>query len=254
MTNLNLVKEFSFGNGVSIQGLILNDVPVFAAFEVARILGYSNPHDAVYSHCKRLIKLDSRCERDVEIIGFSKATGITLIKESDLYRLIMRSTLPEAENFQDWVCEEVLPSIRKHGKYEIAPKAIQPKAIQPKPETTIPQDTLLELEMLKQEIQTLKEAAQPKPKAPPRYTRVSPVYVVDEDSGLEVIEWRHFSAHDVPEPIHQIYANLVSAIAGVKAGVRALKVAGGTLIEIPEIVHGKTGTFTKLRRVVSELW
>ena len=39
------------------------------------------------------------------------------IPEKDVYRLIMRSNLPNAEQFQDWVCDEVLPSIRKHGGY-----------------------------------------------------------------------------------------------------------------------------------------
>ena len=39
------------------------------------------------------------------------------IPEADVYRLVMRSKLPEAEKFQDWVCEEVLPSIRQHGTY-----------------------------------------------------------------------------------------------------------------------------------------
>ncbi len=38
-------------------------------------------------------------------------------KESEVYRLTMKSKLPDAEKFQDWVCDEVLPSIRKHGTY-----------------------------------------------------------------------------------------------------------------------------------------
>jgi len=39
------------------------------------------------------------------------------IPESEVYRLVMRSKLPDAEKFQDWVCEEVHPSIRKTGVY-----------------------------------------------------------------------------------------------------------------------------------------
>lgn len=38
-------------------------------------------------------------------------------KESEVYRLTMKSKLPDAEKFQDWVCDEVLPSIRKYGTY-----------------------------------------------------------------------------------------------------------------------------------------
>lgn len=44
-------------------------------------------------------------------------TNMVYIPEKDVYRLIMRSNLPNAEQFQDWVCDEVLPSIRKHGIY-----------------------------------------------------------------------------------------------------------------------------------------
>ncbi len=43
--------------------------------------------------------------------------GEYIIPESDLYRLIMRSNMAEAERFQDWVVEEVLPQIRRTGSY-----------------------------------------------------------------------------------------------------------------------------------------
>lgn len=45
------------------------------------------------------------------------ATPMKIIPESDVYRLVMRSNLPDAERFQDWVVEEVLPSIRRAGGY-----------------------------------------------------------------------------------------------------------------------------------------
>lgn len=46
--------------------------------------------------------------------------NLTFISEQNLYRLIMRSNKPQAEPFQDWVCGEVLPSIRKYGGYILA--------------------------------------------------------------------------------------------------------------------------------------
>lgn len=46
--------------------------------------------------------------------------NVKFIPESDVYRLIMRSKLPEAEQFQDWVCEDILPAIRKTGGYMVA--------------------------------------------------------------------------------------------------------------------------------------
>ena len=47
---------------------------------------------------------------------------MAVISESGLYRLILTSRKPQAEPFQDWVCQEVLPQIRKTGKFEAQPK------------------------------------------------------------------------------------------------------------------------------------
>ena len=47
------------------------------------------------------------------------------ISEPNLYRCIMQSKKPEAEKFQDWVVEEVLPSIRKHGAYMTKEKLVE---------------------------------------------------------------------------------------------------------------------------------
>lgn len=47
---------------------------------------------------------------------------MTVINEAGLYKLVMRSKLPNAEKFSDWVCEKVLPSICKTGLY-ITPNA-----------------------------------------------------------------------------------------------------------------------------------
>ena len=67
----------------------------------------------IQRHCKRA-KLLKSTETDVLEIP---PRGLLIIPESDLYRLIMRSNMPDAERFQDWVMEEVLPKIRKHGGY-----------------------------------------------------------------------------------------------------------------------------------------
>ena len=53
-----------------------------------------------------------------------------IIPESDVYRLVMRSNLPDAERFQDWVMEEVLPSIRKHGAY-LTPAKLEEALLNP---------------------------------------------------------------------------------------------------------------------------
>jgi prophage antirepressor-like protein len=81
----------------------------FVAKEVAESLGYSNTRDAIIKHCKG--------GRDLRLPSSGGIQLTKIIPESDLYRLVMKSTLPSAEKFQDWVMEDVLPSIRKRGMY-----------------------------------------------------------------------------------------------------------------------------------------
>ncbi len=94
--------------------------PWFVASDVAKALGYADPSRTVVQHCKKSIKTTILANRtDGE--GPLPPTNISVIPESDVYRLIMRSNLPNAEAFQDWVTEDVLPSIRKTGMYHVCP-------------------------------------------------------------------------------------------------------------------------------------
>jgi prophage antirepressor-like protein len=87
-----------------------NGEPWFVAKEVAVALGYKNSRGAIIEHCK------GGSEMLLPSKGGNQMTKV--IPESDLYRLILRSKLPQAEAFQDWVTSEVLPSIRKYGIYK----------------------------------------------------------------------------------------------------------------------------------------
>jgi hypothetical protein len=89
---------------------------MFIASDVAKALGYKKPENAIARHCKR------RGTTPKQGGGF-----LTVIPESDLYRLTFRSKLAAAEEFTDWVVEEVLPSIRKNGKYEIPRETLSPE-------------------------------------------------------------------------------------------------------------------------------
>ena len=95
-----------------VRIVMQDEQPWFVASDVASALGYEKPNNAVNSHCKKVNKISY------------PETGqpLNIIPESDLYRLIMRSQLESAEKFQDWVVEEVLPSIRKTGEYNINKK------------------------------------------------------------------------------------------------------------------------------------
>lgn len=83
--------------------------PWFVAADVCAVLGYKNTNDAVSRHCKSkgVVKCDTP--------GGSQL--VTIIPERDVYRLIMRSKLPAAQEFEEWVVGEVLPAIRKTGSY-----------------------------------------------------------------------------------------------------------------------------------------
>ena len=91
-----------------VRFTVINEKQYAVGKDVAKALGYSNTNDAILRHCKGVVKHDG-----LKINGVK----IALIPEPDIYRLIFGSKLPNAEQFQDWVFEEVLPSIRKHGAY-----------------------------------------------------------------------------------------------------------------------------------------
>lgn len=89
----------------------------FVANDVSACLGFARPEKAIIDHCNHAKTL-----KGPESGGLtSSPRGINIIPESDVYRLVMRSKLPAAEQFQAWVCEEVLPTIRKTGGYGGSP-------------------------------------------------------------------------------------------------------------------------------------
>jgi prophage antirepressor-like protein len=86
----------------------------FVARDVASALGYEKPSNAITQHCnkaKSLKEMGYPVLGVTELINIFGTTSITVIPESDVYRLTMRSKLDSAEAFQDWVVEEVLQSI-----------------------------------------------------------------------------------------------------------------------------------------------
>lgn len=85
--------------------------PWFVAKDVCDVLGYVNPRQTVATHCK--------ATSTVTIHDGRQMRNMTIIPERDVYRLIMRSKLPSAEKFEEWVVGEVLPTIRKTGSYSV---------------------------------------------------------------------------------------------------------------------------------------
>jgi anti-repressor protein len=108
MNELKIFENPAFGK---VRVVEQGGEPWFVGNEVARILGYSQAAKAVREHVKDSHKGVSEMDTPG---GRQK---IIIIDEAGLYSLVMRSKLPQAEEFQEWVTAEVLPAIRKTGGY-----------------------------------------------------------------------------------------------------------------------------------------
>lgn len=109
MQEIKTFKNTEFG---SVRTLIINNEVYFVGKDVAEILGYSKPLNAISMHVD---EDDSLKQGLTDSLGRKQQTII--INESGLYSLILSSKLPNARKFKRWVTSEVLPSIRKHGMY-----------------------------------------------------------------------------------------------------------------------------------------
>ena len=106
MNELKIFKNPEFGQ---LRMIFIDGKQYFMASDVAKALGYVRPNDAVSQHCRATVK------HSIPISG--KEQEVNFIPEGDVYRLIIRSKLPKAEEFERWVFDEVLPTIRKQGYY-----------------------------------------------------------------------------------------------------------------------------------------
>lgn len=111
----NTIVQFSNAEFGNVRGLLIDGVPWFVGKDVAAALGYSNSRKALKDHVPDKYKKDGVTIRD----PIGREQKPVLINEAGLYKLVMRSQLENAEKFSDWVCEDVLPSIRKTGSYSV---------------------------------------------------------------------------------------------------------------------------------------
>lgn len=115
MNELEIFKNEEFGE---VRTLVLGDEPWFVGKDVASVLGYANPNEAIQEHVDKEDKLNSKTLSSFIDINLGQRGG-WLINESGLYSLILSSKLPSAKRFKRWVTSEVLPAIRKHGLYAV---------------------------------------------------------------------------------------------------------------------------------------
>ena len=106
MNNLQIFNSDRFGEIRTVEdgGKVL-----FCGSDVANALGYTNTRKALSDHCKGVTKCDTPTNGGNQTLNF--------IPEGDVYRLITHSKLPAAQEFEHWVFDEVLPTIRRNGAY-----------------------------------------------------------------------------------------------------------------------------------------
>ena len=108
MNDIQLYKNEQFGE-VRVAGT--SEEPLFCLTDICRVL------DLHVGMTKQ--RLDQKGVSLIDTLTNGGIQQLVYINEKNLYKVIMRSDKPQAEPFQDWVCGEVLPSIRKTGSYSI---------------------------------------------------------------------------------------------------------------------------------------
>ena len=101
-------------DGSEVRAVVVDGEPHFVGKDVAELLGYADPTNAMKQHCRGVVK------RHPIVDALGRTQEARVLGEADVIRMIIGSKLPAAERFERWVVEEVLPSIRKTGGYMVA--------------------------------------------------------------------------------------------------------------------------------------
>ena len=109
----NEIKIFENEEFGSVRTMEINGEPYFVGKDVATILGYVKPENAIANH----VDDEDKTTTLIQGTGSNYKSNAVIINESGLYSLILSSKLPKAKEFKRWVTSEILPSIRKTGGY-----------------------------------------------------------------------------------------------------------------------------------------
>ena len=112
MNELQVFKNQEFG---SVRTLVINSEPWFVGRDVAEVLGYKKPENAIANH----VDDDDKTTTLIQGIGSNYKSKTMIINESGLNCLVLSSKLPSAKKFKRWVTSEVLPTLRKTGQYQV---------------------------------------------------------------------------------------------------------------------------------------
>lgn len=120
----NEIKVFSNEEFGSIRRVEVDGEFWLVGKDIAQVLGYKNPQEAIRTH------VDDDDKGVSEILTPGGKQNVPIINESGLYSLVLSSKLPSAKKFRRWVTSEVLPSIRKHGAY-MTPETLEAAILNP---------------------------------------------------------------------------------------------------------------------------
>lgn len=151
MNELKLFQSPIFGQ---VRTVVMNGQVMFAATDVAKCLGYANPQKAIRNHCKSIgvNEMDTPTNGGIQKVRF--------ITKGNVVRLVASSELPQAEQVESWIFDEVIPTVLETGGYISTPPNDTPEEIMARA-LTIAQATLAKREeRLKQlEAQTEQQQA-----------------------------------------------------------------------------------------------
>lgn len=114
----NEVQIFENAEFGKVRTIVKDGEPYFIGKDVADILGYAKPENAIATH----VDEEDKTSTLIQGTGSNYKSKAIIINESGVYALIFGSKLPKAKQFKRWVTSEVLPSIRKTGSYGTIPK------------------------------------------------------------------------------------------------------------------------------------
>lgn len=154
MNNLQIFKSPDFGQVRTIQQ---NGEPWFIGKDVAEILGYKKPENAIAVH----VDDEDKTTTLIQGTGSNYKSNAVIINESGLYSLILSSKMPKAKEFKRWVTSEVIPAIRKTGGYIAGSENMTDAEIMAKA-VLVAQSTIRQRDQRIKELESDVAAAKPK--------------------------------------------------------------------------------------------
>ena len=109
---MNELQNFNF-SGQDVRIITINDEPWFVVADIAKVLGASNSRSLA-----QMVDEEDKGKQSLH-----SGSDATIVNESGLYTILLRSNNPQAKPFRRWVTSELLPTIRKHGAYMTDKKA-----------------------------------------------------------------------------------------------------------------------------------